>query len=631
MSIVAVIIVGPLSAALLILLVRHWSAALATAGALVSLLAAAATLVLVAGGATPTAELPGLPEMPLRLVADPLGALLALTVATVGLLVFVYAAGYMREERDQVRFFAAMAFFVSAMQALVLAGDWLLFVATWELIGIASYILIGYWFERPGVAGAATRAFATTRAADVGLYIAVFALVTEAGTTEIAATLRASGWVATVAGLGFLIATVGKSAQAPLQGWLLDAMAGPTPVSALLHSATLVIAGVVLLTRASPLLSADLRLVVGLVGGGTAVVAGLTAVAQRDLKRLLAASTSSQIGLMLLALGAGSIGAAMLHLVANAAMKSVLFLGAGVFQHARNSTALADLGGVGRERRPAFIAVVIAGLALAGIPPLAGFWSKDAVIAAALLAPGRELLAPLAWVASVLTGIYVGRMLRALGKPDGDHEGGQHQADPGTTSMGIGLGVLTFLVIILGLAVGPMGEVLEVELLEGLPALALGMLAAIIGLTVGWLVSAGRLRGPIYRVALAGFRVDGGLERLVVQPALALAESVSGLDRALHATVLEVGRQALSLADMARRRDVAIHAAVESVGTGAMAVARLSRLSDEAAIERVIDRLVAGTRQLGVRARRLQSGLVHREMLITAGAAALVLLLVLLS
>ena len=631
MSIAALIVLGPLAAVAMILLIRRWSAGLVVAGGFVSWLAAAMTLTRVVAGETFTVALPGLPGLPLRLVVDPLGALLALTVATVGLLVFLYAAGYMREERDRVRFFAAMAFFVTAMQALVLAGDWLLFLAAWELIGLASYLLIGFWFERPGVGGAATRAFATTRAADLGLYLGVFALVAAGGTTEMAATLGVSGTAATVASLGFLVAAIGKSAQAPLQGWLLDAMAGPTPVSALLHSATLVVAGVVLLTRASPLQSADVRLVIGIVGGVTAILTGLTAVAQADLKRLLAASTSSQLGLMLLALGAGSVGAAVIHLVANAAMKSTLFLGAGIFQHARQSTIFTDLAGVGRQCRPAFVAVVVAGLALAGIPPLAGFWSKDAVIAAALLAPGRGLLAPLAWAASLLTGVYVGRMLRLLWEPVGDQERERRRADPGAVWMGIGLWSLATLSIALGLAVAPIGALLGVEIPENTLALGLGMLAAVFGLGVGWLVVADRLLGPADGVALAGFRVDGGLDGIVVQPVLAVARATDRLDRKIHVVVLDGGRAAIGVAAAVWRVDRGIHVTVKAVGIAGLLVARASRLSDEAGIDALIGSLVTETRRLGARARRLQTGLVHRELLVAVGGAGLVLLLVLLT
>jgi NADH-quinone oxidoreductase subunit L len=631
MNAAAAIILGPLAAAAAILLVRRWAPALAAVGALVGLAAAGRTLVLVVGGATLAAELPGLPGLPLRLVADPLAALLATVVAVVGLLVLAYAVGYMEGERDQVRFYAAMAFFVAAMQALVLAGDWLLFLAGWELIGLASYLLIGFWFERPGVAAAATRAFATTRAADLGLYVGIFALTAAAGTTEIAATLAVGGPAATLAGLALLVAAMGKSAQAPLQGWLMDAMAGPTPVSALLHAATLVVAGVVLLTRASPLLPDDVRLFVGLVGGVTAVAAGVTAVAQSDLKRLLAASTSSQLGLMLLAIGAGSVGAAIVHLVANAAMKSALFLGAGVFQHARDSTAFAALAGVGRERRLAFVAVVVAGLALAGVPPLAGFWSKDAVIAAALDAPARALLLPLAWLGSALTGVYVARFLRLLWEPVEPRRHEHRRDDPGRMWMGLGLAALAALAAVLGLAVAPIGELLGTEIPENVLAVAVGLLAAAIGLAAGWFVTVERLLGPAYGLARDGFRVDGGLDELIVRPALALARAGDWLDRAIHAAVLGVGGGALVVAAAAWRVDSRIHAGVEGVGAAAMSVARASRFSDEAGIERWISNLVEGTRRLGARARLLQTGLVHRELLLAAGATAVVLLLVVLS
>ena len=630
MTVAAAIILGPLVAAALILFLQRWAPGLAVAGAFLGLAAAVVTLERVAGGATYSTELPGLPGLPLRLVIDPLGALLAMTVATVGLLVLIYAVGYMRREQDQVRFFAAMAFFVAAMQALVLAGDWVLFLAAWELIGLASYLLIGFWYERPGVAAAATRAFATTRAADLGLYIGIFALAAEAGTTEIAATLEAGGTAAAVAGLAFLVAAIGKSAQAPLQGWLLDAMAGPTPVSALLHSATLVVAGIVLITRGSPLLPDDVRLLVGLVGGLTAVLTGLTAIAQGDLKRLLASSTSSQLGLMLLALGAGSIGAAILHLAANAAMKSALFLGSGVFQHARGSTSFADLRGVGRERRPAFLAVAVAGLALAGIPPLAGFWSKDAVLATALHAPRSILLSPLTVVASGLTGIYVARMLRLLWGAAGRQDADPLRAEVGGVWMGAGLVGLAGLAAVLGLAVEPIGQLLGAEIPEDAAALVLGLAATGAGLAAGWLVPADRLLGPAYGAALTGFRVDSGLDGLVARPALAVARAGDRLDRALHAGVLAAGRRALGVATGAARLDAGVHAVVIDVGDAGLAVGHASRLSDEAGIERLIAGLVDGTRRLGARARRLQSGLVHRELLVAAGGAALVLLLVLL-
>ena len=345
MTLAALTILGPMAAMVLILLLRRIPEVFALAGSAVGLAGAGFALAGVAGGARYEATLPGLPGLPLRLTVEPLTATFAVLVAVVVFLVMVYAVGYMTDEGGRVRFFAQISFFVAAMQTLVLADDWVLLLAAWELIGFSSYLLIGFYMGRSNAASGATRAFLYTRSADLGLYGAVFVLVAVTGTSEIPATLEVGGAAAVVAGLFLLLAAAGKSAQAPLYGWLQDAMAGPTPVSALLHSATLVAAGAILLIRVYPLLSPGVLLAVGLLGGLTALVAGLVALAQRDLKRLLAASTSSQYGFMLVALGAGVPFATIAYLLAHAVMKSSLFLGAGVFQHARGSTRLADLGG----------------------------------------------------------------------------------------------------------------------------------------------------------------------------------------------------------------------------------------------------------------------------------------------
>lgn len=599
MIVVAPIILGPLLAVALILVLRRASPALALLGMGVSLVAALLTLSRVAGGERFAAELPGLPGLPLRLVAESLTVLFAALIAVVGFFVMVYAVGYMRGQEGLPRFFAGMSFFVAAMQTLVLAGDWVLLLAAWELIGFSSYLLIGFWFGRPGVPQSASRAFLYTRGADLGLYVAIFVLISEAGTSEIPRTLQVGGPAATAAGLFLLLAAMGKSAQTPFHGWLLDAMAGPTPVSALLHSATLVAAGAVLLIRVFPLLPPAALLGVGTVGGLTALVAGLTALAQRDLKRLLAASTASQYGLMFLAVGAGFPVAALFHLLAHAAIKSSLFLGAGVFQHAAgDSTQLADLEGVGRKRRLAFLGFVVAGLALAGVPPLSGFWSKDAILVASFVSPGAPLLAPFALAGTLLTGLYVGRTLALLwrGGP------GEVRDEPvaGIWWMGVGLAVLATLAATLGLALPPVAQLLGAELPEtALLVAALGLVAALAGLVLGWEFSAEQLLGPLFGPAERGFRLGGGFDGLVARPAFALARALDAFDRGIHAAVLSVGPAALSVADA-------------------------SRATDERGIDGLIAALVRGTRDVGGRARELQSGLVHRELLLAAVGGALV-------
>ncbi|BBL80355.1 hypothetical protein RxyAA322_22090 [Rubrobacter xylanophilus] len=597
MTYVALTILGPLAAAAAILLLRRAPAALALLGAGIGTAGSLLTLLRVAGGARYEATLPGLPDLPLRLVAEPLTALLAAVVAAVGALVLVYAVGYMEGEEDRVRFFAQISFFVAAMQGLVLAGDWVLLLACWELIGLSSYLLIGFWFWRPGVGGAATRAFLYTRTADLGLYVAIFVLVSKTGTSEIPQTLQTGGTAALVAGLLLLVAAMGKSAQTPLQGWLQDAMVGPTPVSALLHSAALVAAGAILMIRTSPLLPPAVLLAVGLLGGATALTTGLIALAERDLKRLLAASTSAQYGLMLLAVGAGSPVAALVHLTAHAAMKSSLFLGSGVFQRSRGSTGFADLAGIGRARPRTFLGFAVAGLALAGVPPLSGFFTKDAILAAAFESPHALLLAPLALGGTLLTGVYVGRALGLLWRGEGVGEPVE-----GIRWMGAGLFALALLASSLGLAVSPLGRLLGEPVPKDTITTILGLAATLGGLALGWLVPAGRMLGPLRETAARGFRIAGGFDGLVASPALAAARAADALERGLYTAVVGAG------------------------GLG-LAVAEAVRLGDERGIDGLIFTLVRGTRALGGRARELQSGLVHRELLVAVAGGGFILAL----
>jgi len=599
MTMLALTLLAPMLAALLVFAGRRLPEILALAGVALGLLGATAQLVVVAGGKTLLIILPFLPDMPIRFEATPLTATLSLVVATVAAFVVLYAAGYMRQDPQRVRFFGTLLLFVTAMQGLVLSGDWITLLATWELIGFASYLLIGFWHHRPGVAAAATRAFLYTRSADLGLYIGAFLLIGVAGTSEISATLATTGTPALIAGLLLLVAAMGKSAQVPLQDWLQRAMAGPTPVSALLHSATLVAAGAILLIRVAPMLPGGALLAIGAVGGITAVITGLMALAEKDLKRLLAASTSSQYGLMLVAVGAGVPFAALLHLIAHAAIKSSLFLGAGVFQHDRNSTDMAALAGAGRARPGIFAGFALSALALAGIPPLAGFFSKDAVIAAALASPAALWLAPLALAATVLTGAYMGRVLRVL------WVGNKGEKPKPVPYMAAGLGVLVGLAAVLALAFTPLDRFLEADMAEaGLLAPALGLLAAVSGLALGWLFTPARLLGPVLARAQRGFAVFGGMDGLMARPALVIAEACERLEKWLYELVLGVGRINLLLGWLARK-------------------------TDTKGIDGSIFGLVRQTIATGTRARKLQSGFIHREMALAVIGMAVVAALLL--
>ena len=594
MSFLVLTLAAPLLGAIAILGLRRAARALALIGAALGFVGAAGLVFAVPGG-TIVAQLPGLPAMPLRLEATPLSSVVALLVATVAGFVLTYATGYMAKDPEKPRFFATMLLFVAAMQTLVLAGDWITLLAAWEMIGFASYLLIGFWHARAGVANAATRAFMYTRSADLGLYLGAFLLIGTAGTSEISVTLATTGTPALVAGLLLLVAAMGKSAQVPLQDWLQRAMAGPTPVSALLHSATLVAAGAILLIRTAPMLPGGALLAIGIVGGITAIVTGLIALAERDLKRLLAASTSSQYGLMLVAIGAGAPIAALLHLIAHAAIKSALFLGAGVFQHDRNSTTMNDVAGAGRARPGIFAGFAISALALAGIPPLAGFFSKDAIIAASLGSPSALWLVPFVLAGTLLTGAYMGRALSVL-----------WHGEPGQTPariplMAMGMAALVGLAIVLGAAFGPLEHRLGAELAPpGLLAPALGLLAALSGLALGWLVPAPRLLGGLLPWARRGFVLAGGIDAVMLRPALAIAAACERLEQRLLDIVLAIGRINLWIGHLARRVD---------------------RDGIDTAIFGFVDLMV----RLGARARRAQSGFIHRELAITTlGIAAII-------
>jgi NADH-quinone oxidoreductase subunit L len=596
MSALALILLAPVLAGLVILALRRWSEAIALVGAVIAL-AASLTLLARAFSAAPAAQLilPGLPGMPLRLQAGVLTSVLSTMVATVATFVLIYAVGYMTRDPEKPRFFATMLMFIAAMQALVLSGDWITLLGAWELIGVSSYLLIGFWYRKPGVAQAATRAFLYTRSADLGLYLGAFLLIGVAGTSEISVTLATTGTPAVIGGLLLLVAAIGKSAQVPMQDWLQRAMAGPTPVSALLHSATLVAAGAILLIRVAPMLPAQTLVVVGIVGGVTAVVTGLIALGEGDLKRLLAASTSSQYGLMLLAIGAGAPVVALLHLIAHAAIKSGLFLGAGVFQHARGSTAMDDMSGAGREHPRIFAGFALAALSLAGIPPLAGFFSKDAIIAATQTAPGAIWLLPLGLAGTVLTGAYMARALAQLWR--GPY--GTAHASADLRWMGAGMGVLVALAVTLGAGFPALEERLGAEISTSAVAVALGLGAALTGLLLGWLVSGDRLLGPLKGWAQNGFAIAGGMDTLVLRPALALARGCNAVETGLYNLVLAVGR-------------------------AAMGIGRGTRISDEAGIDGTIFAFVRATVTTGTLARRLQSGLIHRELALSIVAAGVI-------
>ena len=332
---------------------------------------------------------------------DPLAAVMLVMVSFVGLLIFIYSLGYMAHDDNFTRFFCFMSLFAGAMLGVVIANSLLLLFMCWEVVGLTSYLLIGFWFHRPAAAAAAKKAFITTRVGDLGLLIGMVWLYSQSGTlifygygngcleqravTAMAAHATVAGMaVSTAIGLLIFCGAVGKSGQVPLHVWLPDAMEGPTPVSALIHAATMVAAGVYLVARVYPLMSGSALEVVAWVGAITALFAACIAVAQNDIKRILAYSTVSQLGYMMLGLGVGGVAVGMFHLITHAFFKALLFLGAGSVIHGcTEEQDIRNMGGL-RKFMPVTFATYSAGmLALCGFPLFAGFWSKDAILHAA--------------------------------------------------------------------------------------------------------------------------------------------------------------------------------------------------------------------------------------------------------
>ncbi len=409
------------------LVTRPWrwlSAGVAIAAISVAFLLSlgALSFLLTAGAETPrVVELTWLTTSTLNahigLRLDALSGIMLVVVTTVALMVQIYSLGYMSEEPSLSRYYAYLSLFCASMLGLVLATNFLQLYVCWELVGVCSYLLIGFWYDRHAPAFAAKKAFVTTRFGDLGFLIGLIMICTAAGSfdfveiqAKVAAGTWTAGWLGTVAVLLFCGAA-GKSAQVPLHVWLPDAMEGPTPVSALIHAATMVAAGVYMVARLFFLFSAspDAMQVVAVIGGVTAIFAALIALVQDDIKRVLAYSTISQLGYMMLALGVGGMAAGMFHLFTHAFFKALLFLGAGSVIHATHTNNMWEMGGLRKKMPWTFWTFVAGSLALAGVAPFAGFFSKDAILH---LVMGKNLfLFALAVLGSLCTAFYMTRVI----------------------------------------------------------------------------------------------------------------------------------------------------------------------------------------------------------------------------
>ncbi|MFU8847254.1 MAG: NADH-quinone oxidoreductase subunit L [Opitutales bacterium] len=516
--------------------------------------------------------------VPLGLLLDTVNAPLLLMVTLVGLLVFIYASGYMANDPRALRFFSFLSFFSAAMLGLLVANSLLLLFICWELVGLASYLLIGFWYQKQKAARAARKAFLVTRVGDLGLFLGMIWLDHSAGTLlfydggaglleattlgALAAPVAGGFSVATITALLLFVGAAGKSGQVPLHVWLPDAMEGPTPVSALIHAATMVAAGVFLVARSFPLFEASANAgecaltVVAWTGAVTALLAACVAVAQSEIKRILAYSTVSQLGFMMLALGVGGLAAALFHLLAHAFFKALLFLGAGSVSHGCDEEKdVLRMGGL-RGRMPAtFACYAIGMMALAGFPFFfSGFWSKEAILHAAHAWPISQGPFFVALAATLLTAFYMSRqmLLVFFGKArTPEAESAQESPRRMTGPMAV-LAVMAILPLIIATPAWPWfssfvrSEAVHFELghlfsAESLPLLLGSILLVALGVVLAWwLYRPGQVNeaadplerrwGSIFRALKAGLYFDAFYDATVVAATGFLGRVAASLD-----------------------------------------------------------------------------------------------------
>ncbi len=387
---------------------------------------------------------------------DSLAALMLVVVSIVATLIQIYSRGYMHGDIRFNWYYAALSLFTASMLSLVIADNYLQLYISWELVGLCSYLLIGFWFEKEEAHQASKKAFIVTRIGDAGFFIGIMTLFTVTGSFGFQNIFEAAEAMplitVTAASILIFCGAIGKSAQFPLHVWLPDAMAGPTPVSALIHAATMVAAGVYLVARSFPLfhLSATAMSTVAIIGTITALMAATIALVAEDIKKILAYSTISQLGYMIFALGVGGYTAGVFHLMTHAFFKALLFLGAGSVIHATHTQNIKEMGGLGRSMKITSATFIIASLSIAGVFPLAGFWSKDEILLDSF-ASGNYLIFTIGELTAFLTAFYMFRLCFVVFF--GEEKGHSHESPANMTWP---LMILAFLSITAGLVNTPL-------------------------------------------------------------------------------------------------------------------------------------------------------------------------------
>jgi NADH-quinone oxidoreductase subunit L len=542
------------------------------------------------------------------LLIDPLSVTMALFVTGVGTLIHLYSIGYMHGDPRYARFFTYLNLFMFSMLVLVLADNFLLTFLGWEGVGVCSYLLISFWFERETAAAAGKKAFVTNRIGDLGFMVAMFLLFGAMGSLQYATVLgdvdSLGRTTATAVALLLFLGAVGKSAQLPLYVWLPDAMEGPTPVSALIHAATMVTAGVYLMARVAPLLAhadAGVLTAIAVVGGVTALFAATIACAQDDIKRVLAYSTISQLGYMFLAVGSGAYVAAIFHMVTHAFFKALLFLGAGAVIHGLHDVQdMKRMGALRRWMPVTWITFMVGWLAIAGVPPFAGFWSKDEILLAAW--ERGSLFWALGVATALLTAYYMSRQVFLVfyGEPrwQGEGEGVAEPHEPPWTMAA--------------------------------PLVILGVLAAVGGavnlpFTSGSLVLEHWLE-PVFGEAL--HHATSPTETKLVLALIATGVALSGVVAGYLSWFRRAENPALEPAVLRRAWavDDVVSAAVDGpVRSGASWLAAF----DKVVVDGAVNGTAAAVRSAGTQLRRLQTGYVRNYALGVTGGAVLLLVYVL--
>lgn len=495
-------------------------------------------------------------HLQIGMLIDPLTSIMLVVVCTVSSLVQIYSLGYMHGDPRFSRYYSFLSLFTFSMLGLVLANNFAMVFVFWELVGLTSYLLIGFWYEKKSASDAGKKAFITTRIGDLGFIVGLLMLTVYAGTLNYGEVFHKieeghiPAGILAITGVFIFCGAVGKSAQFPLHVWLPDAMEGPTPVSALIHAATMVAAGVYLVARCITIFSASetAGMVVAIIGAITAIMAASIGLVQNDIKRVLAYSTASQLGYMIMALGLGSMTAGVFHLMTHAFFKALLFLGAGSVIHAAHTQDIREMGGLSNKMKITATTFIIGSLSLSGIFPLSGFWSKDEIIAAT---HGHPIFMVVALCVAFMTAFYMTRLcfMTFFGKPRvHEHYEHAHESPRSMTTPLIVLAVLAIFAGWVGMPWLPAGFgsfVYHHHPHHGHADYLLMLISTVVacsGIFLGWLMygkgaispdrMAERFR-PIHTLLLNKYYFDEIYNVLVIRPLLAFCRFLWSFDNAV--------------------------------------------------------------------------------------------------